>query len=113
MRLWASIATVVLFSLFGGACTDMPTLPSSTVNSLTISGSPPIIGATSQFSATVLLATSPDVQNVTSLATWQTGNASVLTVSKTGVVTGVAAGTTTLTATYNGSTVSTDVSIHS
>ena len=113
MRLWASIATVVLFALTGGACTDMPTLPSSTINSLTITGTAPVIGATSQYSATAVLATSPDVQNVTSLATWQSANTTVATVSKSGVVTGVAAGTTTVTATYNGTTVSAGVTIHS
>jgi hypothetical protein len=113
MRLWASLATVVLFALTAGACTDMPTLPSSTINSLTISGTAPLIGATSQYSATVLLATSPDVQNVTTLATWQSANAAVATVSKAGVVTGIAAGTTSITVTYNGTSVSADVTIHS
>ena len=90
----------------------MPTLPSSTVTTLTISGVPPTaVGLTSQYAATVVLAGTADSENVTTLTTWQVANTAIATVSKTGVVTGVTAGSTTLTATYNGSTVSEQLTI--
>jgi hypothetical protein len=94
-----------------GACTAMPTLPSSTITTLTVTGTPPAVGATSQYSASVVLAGSADVENVTPLVTWQIANTSIATVSKTGLVTGVAVGGTTLTAVYNGTTVSQQLTI--
>lgn len=55
------------------------------------------VGATSTFSATV------SQTNCSNLVTaWSTGNPGVATVAQTGVVTGVAAGTTTITATAGG-----------
>jgi uncharacterized protein YjdB len=111
MRVLASLGALVLLAVCGAACTDSPTLPSSTITSLTITGTAPKVGETSQYAANVVLATSPDVQNATSLVTWQSANASIATVSKTGLVTGVANGTTTLTATYNGTTVSMQITI--
>jgi uncharacterized protein (DUF2345 family) len=94
-----------------GACTAMPTLPSSTITTLTVTGTPPAVGATSQYSASVVLAGSADVENVTPLVTWQIANTSIATVSKTGLVTGVAVGGTTLTAVYNGTTVTEQLTI--
>jgi hypothetical protein len=78
---------------------------------MSVSGTPPSVGASSQYSATVVLADSVTVETVTSLATWQVADATIATVSKTGLVTGVKVGTTTLTATYNGSTVAQQLSI--
>ncbi|SDI41165.1 Ig-like domain (group 2) [Sinosporangium album] len=58
-----------------------------------------VIGATSQLAAT---ATYPDTatRNVTAAAAWSTSNPAIATVSAAGLVTGVAAGTATITATY-------------
>jgi hypothetical protein len=94
-----------------GACSAMPTLPSSTITTLTVTGTPPAVGATSQYSASVVLVGSADVENVTPLVTWQIANTSIATVSKTGLVTGVAVGGTTLTAVYNGTTVTEQLTI--
>jgi Big-like domain-containing protein len=58
------------------------------------------IGQTVQLSATAAFPTGP-YQTVTALATWQSSNPSVATVSG-GLVTAVAAGTVTITATYQG-----------
>ena len=107
LRLVAALA----FAAAAGACVGTPTLPSSTITTLTIVGTPPAVGATSQYSASVIVANSADVENVTSLATWQIANTAVATVSKTGLVTGVTAGSTTLTVTYNGTTVTQQLSI--
>ena len=101
---------VVALIATSAACTQ-PTLPSATITSLTISGTPPAVGATSQYSASVELASASDVQNVTSLVTWQVANTATATISKTGLVTGVAAGSTTVTATYNGTTASQQLTI--
>jgi alpha-amylase len=91
----------------------MPTLPSSTVNSLSITGSPPKVGATSQYSASVVLASTASVEDVTTVVTWQSADTTVLTVSKNGLVTGIKVGSTNLTATFNGSTVTAQVTIPS
>ena len=92
-------------------CTGAPTLPSATITSLSITGSPPAVGATSQYAASVLLASTSTVEDVTTLATWQSADTTVATVSKIGVVTGIKAGSTTLTATYNGTSVTAQVAI--
>jgi len=105
------IAAIVALAAAMSACTATPALPSSTIATLTITGSPPAPGATAQYSATVVLANSADVENVTPLATWQTANTAIAAVSKTGLITGVAAGSTTLTASYNGTTVTQQLTI--
>jgi len=58
-----------------------------------------------------VLAGSADVENVTPLVTWQIANTSIATVSKTGLVAGVAVGGTALTAVYNGTTVTEQLTI--
>jgi hypothetical protein len=92
-------------------CSGTPTLPSATITSLSITGSPPSVGATSQYAASVLLASTSTVEDVTTLATWQSADTTIATVSKNGVVTGVKAGSTNLTATYNGTSVTAQLSI--
>jgi uncharacterized protein YjdB len=105
------VAAAALATVASIGCSGTPTLPSSTITTLSISGSPPAIGATSQYSATVVMATSNVTENVTALATWTSDNTGIATVSRTGIVTGIAAGSTNLTATYNGSTVTAQVTI--
>jgi hypothetical protein len=60
-----------------------------------------LVGRTVQFSAFARYSDRTG-ENVTSLATWQTGNAGIATVSGGGLVSGVAAGTTTVSASYKG-----------
>jgi hypothetical protein len=69
------------------------------VVSVTVAGSAPLAGATTQFSAT---ATSSDntTQSVTNASSWSSSNSSVASVSASGAVTGVAAGDADITATY-------------
>ena len=100
-----------VLTLCAAACTETPALPSATITSLTISGTPPVVGATSQYSASVVLASTGEVQSVTTVVTWQVANTATATISKTGLVTGVAAGSTTVTASYNGTTVSQPLTI--
>jgi hypothetical protein len=79
-----------------------PSAPAS-VTAVAISGtaSLTINGQANQLTATATLSDGT-TQNVTSSATWQSSNATVATVSSTGLVTAVAAGTTTITATSQG-----------
>ena len=93
------------------ACTGTPTLPSTTISTMSISGAPPGVGTSAQYIASIVSATSTSSQDVTSLATWTSSDTTIATVSR-GLVTGVKAGTATITATYNGSTVSQQVAVH-
>jgi hypothetical protein len=74
------------------------------VNSLTVTGTSPMtVGQQAQYTAIANMSdgSSP---NVTSQAQWTSTNPSVATVGGNGVVTAVAQGTTTITATYQGQT---------
>jgi hypothetical protein len=112
MRRHILILLTVIAAALGSACTGNPALPSATISTLSISGAAPGVGTSAQFSATEVPANSASTEDVTALATWSVADTTVATVSKTGVVTGVKAGSTTLTATYGGSTVSMQISIH-
>ena len=80
------------------APTPAPT-PSVSVTAITVTGSSPRIGQTSQFSAVASLSDGT-TRSVTSVATWQSSNPAVATVSASGTVTGVAAGDVDISATY-------------
>jgi hypothetical protein len=73
--------------------------PAPTMVSLAVSGSAPLAGATTQFSATATLSDGT-TQSMTNLASWSSSNSSVASVSATGAVTGLAAGDADITATY-------------
>jgi hypothetical protein len=62
-----------------------------------------IIGQPVQFMALARLS-DRTARNITNVATWQSQNTSVATVSAGGVVQGVASGTTAISATYQGLT---------
>jgi Bacterial Ig-like domain (group 2) len=63
-------------------------------------------GITAQFTATGTFGTSPDsfTQDITSSVTWASSSPDVATIDASGVVTGVAAGTTSITATFDSTT---------
>ena len=69
------------------------------VTSIAVSGSSPLVGATTHFSATATLSDAT-TQSLTNLASWSSSNSRVATVSASGEVTGVAAGDADITATY-------------
>ena len=106
------ITLLALFTLIAGGCATQPTLPSTTISTLTISGAAPGVGSTAQFVASIVPANGTSSTDVTAVAVWTVSDTTIATVSK-GVVTGVKAGSTTLTATYNGSSASQQISIHS
>jgi hypothetical protein len=92
------IAVTVAVAGLTIACSNSSTSP-STVSSVTVSGTAPAIGSSVQFTATAALSDGT-TQDVTSLATWQSSALTQATVSPTGVVTAIAAGSLTVTATY-------------
>lgn len=82
------------------ACSESPTDPSCVVNSVTVTGAPTElqVNATAQLGATV---DSDDCSNEPTV-TWSTSSGTRATVSNTGLVTGVGAGSVTITATAGG-----------
>lgn len=106
-----STTIAVLAALAVGGCRDQPTnsasptssqpSPAPTVAALSIEGTVPALGERSQFSATAILPNGT-AQSVTTRATWQSANTSIATVTAAGMVTAVAAGTTEISATYEG-----------
>jgi Bacterial Ig-like domain (group 2) len=113
----------LLVTLCLSACnkSSTPTTPTSTTSttatttSVAVSGEPLLtgVGQRSQYTATATLsdATTPDVTR--SGSTWTSSNTGVAVVSASGVVTTVANGVTTVTATYQGMTGSQDVTVQS
>ena len=85
-----------------------------TVIGLTVSVSPNTasfaIGATQQFTATATPAGGSPT-DVTATAQWSTANGAVATVASGGLATGVAAGSTTVTASYNGITANAAITV--
>jgi trimeric autotransporter adhesin len=98
---------IVLFAaaaalLVTAACAkvESPASPSAAtgITSIIVAGTPPAIGASSQFTA---LGTKADGSSVavTSQVTWQSSNTAIATVSNGGLVTGMAAGSVEIAAT--------------
>lgn len=84
--------------------TSVTTSPSSaTVSSVAVSGGTILssVGQTVQLIATATFSDGT-TQNVTTTSTWQSSNSGAATVSSGGLVTAVATGTVTITATYQG-----------
>ncbi len=85
---------------------------SSSVSAIGVSPSPCAVGRTDsqQMSAS---ATLPDgtKKDVTAAATWSTDNSNTATVNPSGVVVGVNAGVTKITASYEGATGSVDCTV--
>jgi len=91
-----TLLTVLLAATIFAAC-GSTTAPSS-LASITLTGTAPAVGGVSQFTATGALSDGT-TQDVTSTATWMSSDTSVVTVSSTGVVTGVGAGPASVFAT--------------
>jgi hypothetical protein len=98
VRCVSAIAIAAVVAMVAAACGSSSTTP-STVSSIAVNGTAPAVGATAQFTAvaTMLDGTTLDV---TSQAAWTSSNTADATVSSTGLVTGIAAGTVLVQATY-------------
>jgi hypothetical protein len=98
------LGTAAVLSAFcGGSSPVVPTTtpPAATVTALTVSGTPPAIGQTSQLTATATMSNGA-AQDVTAQAVWQSSDTAVVTVGSTGVATGIAAGEADVRASFSG-----------
>jgi len=105
------VATLLALGCGGGSSSSTPTapsvpvsfVPSTTVTSLSIVVFTGAVGLTGPLSA---IAQFSDLhsENVSSRATWSSSNTQIATVSSTGVATCLRAGTTQITATFQGRT---------
>jgi len=84
-------------TLLTAACGSTTTAP-TTLSSITITGTSPVVGSASQLIATGVL-NDGVTEDVTSTASWMSSDPSIATVSSSGSVTGVAAGTAAVYAT--------------
>ncbi|MGH9408877.1 MAG: Ig-like domain-containing protein [Vicinamibacterales bacterium] len=97
-RLALAVALVALASACGSLLTASPVPLAIAVN-----GAAPAKGGTSQLRVVAAMSDGTS-QDVTSASTFTSSDVTIGTVSATGVVTGIASGTVTITATYQGLT---------
>ena len=103
-RRFVPIVVALAVSWSCGSTSNSPASASTaTVSSVAVSGTSilSIIGQTVQLAATATLSDGT-TKDVTAIATWQSSNTSVASVSSGGLVDALAAGTVTITATYQG-----------
>ena len=108
VRLVSSLAMAAVLALFAVGC-GSSTSP-STVSTVAITGTAPLVGAASQFSAIATLSDGTTL-DVTNVSTWVSSNTAEAVVSSTGLVTGVTAGTVTVQATYQSVTGSDQIAL--
>ena len=94
----AALTIAAVLTIWCAACGSTSTSPSS-VTTIALTGSSPAVGGTSQLTVTATM-TNGSTQDVTSQSTFQVANTAIATVSSSGLLTGVASGTTAVTATY-------------
>jgi trimeric autotransporter adhesin len=100
-----NIRSFVLFfalvlGLTAAACGSSSTSP-TVVSSITVTGTAPAVGLSSQFTATETI-TGGGLQDITGSATWTSSDSTVAIVSSTGLVTSLASGTVVIAASYSG-----------
>src|SRR5438128_2708399 len=96
----AAFTALLLWACGGGSSSSTPSAPSGpTLSSVSVSGTTPTIGASSQFTAIANFSNGTN-QNITSQASWQSSNATVATVSSSGSVTSTGSGEADVRATY-------------
>ena len=83
----------------GSAPAAPSTAPAPTVTSVSVSGATPVLGTSSQFTATAAFSNG-STQAVTSQATWTSSSVSIATVTNSGLVTATGAGEADINATY-------------
>jgi len=94
------------------ACSGGSSTSSSTVSAIAISPDPCAVGRTDSVQLSAM-ATLPngDKMAISSDAVWSTANSNTATVDSSGVVVGVNAGVTSITASYSGATGSVDCTV--
>lgn len=101
----ARVLVIALLAAGCGSSSTSPTPPAQppqpSITSVAVTGTPPGVGLTTQFTSTVTKSDGT-ASNVTVQSTWTTSNPSIATVSISGNVTGVAVGNVDITANYMG-----------
>jgi Big-like domain-containing protein len=98
MKRVSAVAFAMVLAVVAAACGSSSTSP-TTVSSIAINGTAPGVGASAQFTAIATMSNGT-TQDVTGLSAWTSSNTGAASVSSTGLVIGIGAGTTTVTATY-------------
>ena len=105
--------TTINISYEQGFTQTFITVSSATLSSIAVTptGATVSVGATQQFTA---IGTNSDgtTTDLTGVATWSSSSTNVATISSTGLATGVASGSTTVTATDGGVTGQTTLTVH-
>ncbi|HKW01797.1 MAG TPA: Ig-like domain-containing protein [Vicinamibacterales bacterium] len=94
-----TLLTVAVASVAALVACSNSTSPSATLQSIVVSGTAPVKGASVQFTA-IAMYSDGSTKDVTSTSTWATSDSTIATVTATGLVTGVGDGAATITATY-------------
>lgn len=100
-RLFAALLLPVLVLGVLAGCSGIPKTTTKTLTSIAVTPATPAhlkVGATQQFTATGTYSDSTTA-DITSTVTWNSGTPATATISAAGLATGVAAGTTAITAT--------------
>lgn len=88
---------IISLSVVASAC-GSATSP-SVVSSVSVTGAPPVVGSSSQYTATATMSNGT-TEVVTSTSTWTSSDPNVATVSPGGLVTAIAEGTVSIQATF-------------
>jgi hypothetical protein len=105
-----AIVAAMVYACGSNGPQSPPAPSSSQIASLSVSGTTPAVGASSQFTATAKSSNGTN-QDVTSAATWQSTTPSVASVSASGMVTAVGPGDAEVHATYQNTTGSLHISV--
>ena len=101
-QMWIRVIPVVLVAvglcILAAAC-GTATSP-SVVSSVTVTGAAPAVGASSQYAAVANMSNGTS-EVVTTTATWTSSNADIATVTPGGLVTAIAEGSVSISATFD------------
>jgi hypothetical protein len=97
-RLAVGLLTAVVAAC-GSDAPKNPVMATPTVTQVTVTGTTPSVGATSQFTATATISDGT-TRNVTGESSWTSSNQGIAVVSGTGTVAAMSSGEVTITATY-------------
>ena len=104
----ALLLVIITLSVAASAC-GSATSP-SVVSSVAVTGAPPVVGSSSQYTATATMSNGV-VEVVTTSATWTSSNPDIATVTPGGLVTAIAEGTATIQATFDNITGATQAAV--